>query len=170
MVIPSSGLNQASYNGGAGDALRSAMAASKREKLEPALGADFSALNDEQLVDDFHYTLFPNVTFNIHLPTPWLFRHRPHPSDPQKMYFDFFIFAQNPKAEIPRPDHGDHVPGDGFGFSSIGLGAGIVDEDLYNLPRIQQGMASEAFPGLHLGTQETRIRHFHDVLLQYLQA
>jgi phenylpropionate dioxygenase-like ring-hydroxylating dioxygenase large terminal subunit len=168
MVMPSSGLDPESYQGKAGDELRTALAESKRKNFEPALGADFSVLNDDQMVDDFHYTLFPNVTFNIHVPTPWLFRHRPHPTDPQKMYFDFYIFVQNQNAEIPRPAHEDHVWGDGFGFSSVGLGAGIVDEDLYNLPRIQRGMASEAFPGLHLGTQEVRIRHFHDVLMGYL--
>ena len=49
-------------------------------------------------------------------------------------------------------------------------GGELVDEDLYNLPRIQRGMQSAAFKSLHLGTQEVRILHFHDTLMQYLQG
>jgi hypothetical protein len=44
-----------------------------------------------------------------------------------------------------------------------------MDEDLYNLPRIQAGMRSAAFQDLHLGTQEVRIRHFHHTLMSYLR-
>ena len=45
----------------------------------------------------------------------------------------------------------------------------LIDEDLYNLPRIQAGMRSAAFKGLHLNTQEIRIRHHHHTLMQYLE-
>lgn len=37
-----------------------------------------------------------------------------------------------------------------------------------NLPRIQAGMRSAAFRGLHLSAQEIRIRHFHHTLMQYI--
>jgi hypothetical protein len=41
-------------------------------------------------------------------------------------------------------------------------------QDFYNLPRIQKGMNSSGFEGLHLGDQELRIRHFHHTLDRYL--
>ena len=47
-------------------------------------------------------------------------------------------------------------------------GGDLIDEDLYNLPRIQAGMRSRAFESLHLGTQEVRILHFHKTLEDYL--
>ena len=41
---------------------------------------------------------------------------------------------------------------------------------MYNLPRIQAGMRSAAFAGLHLSTQEIRIRHFHHTLMRYVKS
>jgi hypothetical protein len=49
-------------------------------------------------------------------------------------------------------------------------GGNVLDEDLYNLPRIQAGMRSAAFEGLHLSTQEIRIRHFHHTLMRYVDS
>ena len=106
MFLERVGVDVASSRGGPAEA-RAAYADAVR-KMAPALGCDFSEMNESQMCDDFHYTLFPNVTFNIHVPTPWLFRHRPHPSDPQKMYFDFYIFMQQPGPGIVE---GTLVPG-----------------------------------------------------------
>ena len=38
-------------------------------KIGPTLGANLSELNESQLCDDFHYTIFPNMTFNTHAPS-----------------------------------------------------------------------------------------------------
>ena len=81
------------------DEARAALADAVR-KQGPALGCDFSELNDSQLVDDFHYTLFPNITFNIHARFVWVFRHRPHPDDPNKMFFDVWNVART--VRIPQ--------------------------------------------------------------------
>ena len=48
-------------------------------------------------------------------------------------------------------------------------GGELLDEDLYNLPRIQAGMRSAAFESLHLGQQEVRILHHHKTLEGYLE-
>ena len=73
-------------------------------KMGPALGCDFSELNEAQMCDDFHYTLFPNATFNIHSLFVWVFTHRPHPDDPNKMFFDFWSLVRAPAQQIPRPE------------------------------------------------------------------
>ena len=52
----------------------------------------------------------------------------------------------------------------------VGGGGELLAQDFYNLPRIQQGMNSSGFEGLHLGDQELRIRHFHQTLDKYLNA
>lgn len=59
------------FEGGAEDA-RKAFAEQQR-KLAVGLGADLSELNESQLCDDFHYTIFPNMTFNTHALFTWVF-------------------------------------------------------------------------------------------------
>jgi phenylpropionate dioxygenase-like ring-hydroxylating dioxygenase large terminal subunit len=166
--VAGAGLDPESFEGGA-DEVRPAIARAILEKRGPAIGVDFSELNEDQLNDDFHYTVFPNITFNAHAQFVWVFRHRPHPSDPQRMFFDFLNLVRAGNQNIPRGEHSQHVLTNDFSLAKQGLpGGDLLDEDMYNLPRIQQGMNSAAFTGLHLGAQEIRIRHFHETLNQYL--
>ena len=79
--------------------LRSAVAAHKRS-MTSENGLDFSKLTDDQLTADYHYNIFPNVTFNLFGEQMWMFRHRPHPTDPDKMYFDRMIFNRVPKGDV----------------------------------------------------------------------
>ena len=134
----------------------------------PATGADFSRLSEAQMCDDFHYTIFPNVTFNTHSMFVWVFTHRPHEEDPNKMYFDFVNLVNVPAQDVPRPEKLRLRASAGDGMAGKLDGGELLDEDLYNLPRIQRGMRSAAFRELHLGTQEVRIRHFHETLMRYL--
>lgn len=161
------GVDVESFRGGPADARREFAAAVRR--LGGSLGSDFSQLDDTQMCDDFHYTVFPNLTFNVHSMFVWIFRHRPHPTDPNKMYFDFLNLLNTPAQDVPRPRHERRCAGEGGDLSHI-PGGEILDEDLYNLPRIQAGMQSSAFEALYLGDQEIRIRHFHDTLMRYIAA
>jgi hypothetical protein len=97
-------------------------------------------------------------------------RHRPHPTDPDKMYFDFFNLLRAPNAEFPRPERVEAVSDDELLLEPVGGGGELLAQDTFNLPRIQQGMHSAGFKGLHLGRQEIRIRHFHHVLDRYVPA
>ena len=76
-------------------------------------GIDVSALVDDQLIDDFHYFLFPNITLNISAHHFWLFRHRPHPRDPEQMLWDFqqFVRVRPGQSAPPRPAHQHYVLG-----------------------------------------------------------
>ena len=129
----------------------------------PKRGRDYSELNDDQLTDDYHYMIFPNVTLNTHADDLMLFRQRPHPTDPDKMFYDIWMFELLDEGEEPprRPKHQIFKHGD----KSIGL---VLDQDAFNLPNVQKGMHSSAFEGLWLGEQELRIRHFHKVVDDYL--
>ncbi len=134
------------------------------------LGCNFQEMNESQMCDDFHYTIFPNVTFNTHAVFTWVFTHRPHPEDPNKMFFDFIEIIRSPAQDVPRPEKRFFRSADGDSLDGVCEGGNLLDEDLYNLPRIQAGMRSAAFQGLHLGTQEIRIRHHHDTLMKYLDG
>ena len=165
--LRTAGIDPDTFTGGADD-VRPAIAKAVREVQGPAMGVDFCELNDAQLVDDFHYTLFPNVTFNIFGRSAWMFIHQPHASDPNKMLFRFVNLLRAPAATIPRPDPVHFTLEDGFEHEPVGGGGKLLGQDFYNLPRIQRGMRSAGFQGLHLGDSELRIRHFHAVLDGYL--
>ena len=127
------------------------------------LGKDYSELNDDQLTDDYHYMIFPNLSLNVHADDFWVFRQRPHASDPNKMYYDIWTYELVPQGQ-EWPQRAKHQSWK-HGEKSIGL---VLDQDAANLPNVQAGMHSQGFRGLWLGRQELRIRHFHKVLDDYL--
>ncbi|MFK8017171.1 MAG: SRPBCC family protein, partial [Gammaproteobacteria bacterium] len=95
-----------------------------------------------------------------------LFRHRPHPTDPNKMFFDTWTLEYIvDEDEIPeyRPRHKHYKSGEKY----LGM---VIDQDGGNLPRVQQGMNSAAYDGLWLGDLEVRLRHFHQTLTAYLNS
>jgi phenylpropionate dioxygenase-like ring-hydroxylating dioxygenase large terminal subunit len=128
-----------------------------------AMGYDFSELNDDQLTDDYHYMIFPNITFNTHCNSVMVFRQRPHPTDPNKMFYDVQNYSTVPKGEAwpERPAHRQWKHGE----ESLGE---VLDQDAANLPMVQSGMNSAGYRGLWIGDQELRIRHFHKTLDDYL--
>jgi phenylpropionate dioxygenase-like ring-hydroxylating dioxygenase large terminal subunit len=134
-----------------------------KRKHGPAQGKDYSKLNDDQLTDDYHYLIFPNVTLNVHADDLMLFRQRPHPTDPDRMFYDIWTFELVPEGHEwrarPKHQHFSH------GEKSIGL---VLDQDAANLPGVQAGMHSAGFEGLWIGAQELRIRHFHKVIDDYV--
>lgn len=162
LILPGCGIDPATFTGTIDD-VRDAVWKATREQAV-GQGVDLSDLRDEQLLDDYHYTIFPNVTLNIHGRGFWLFRHRPHPTDPNRMFFDFQDhWYLPPGTHPPRPAQREYTA------NSTSLGE-VMDQDLHNLSRVQAGMRSRAFGGLFLGAQERRIRHFHHVLEGYLNG
>jgi phenylpropionate dioxygenase-like ring-hydroxylating dioxygenase large terminal subunit len=134
-----------------------------KRRTGASMGRDYSKPNDDQLTDDYHYLIFPNVTLNVHADDLMLFRQRPHPTDPDRMLYDVWTFELVPEGaeRPPRPKHQYFRHGD----KSIGL---VLDQDAQNLPGVQDGMHSAGIDGLWIGSQELRIRHFHKVLMDYL--
>ena len=156
------GIDPETFSGTAPE-VRSRLIAAGREKAA-ADSIDLSELSDAQMVDDFHYLIFPNITLNIHATGTMLFRQRPHPTDPNRMYFDLQNMTRVPSGKRPpRPQHEQSRHGE----VSLGL---VLDQDAYNLPRVQKGMQSAGYQGLHIGFQERRIRHMHHVLDGYLSG
>ena len=161
--LRSAGIDPDTFEGGMG-AVRPAMQKAVRAAAE-AQGMDVSGLNDDQMSDDYHYYLFPNLTFNITAVSFGFFRQRPHATDPNKMYFDMQSYVRVPEGADapPRPIHSQRKHGE----ISIGL---VMDQDSYNLPRVQKGMNSRAYKGLLINYRERRIRHMHTVLDGYLEG
>ena len=86
------------------------------------------------------------------------------PTNPDKMFFDLQNYMRMPKGRsIPRAPHERWKHAE----QSLGL---VLDQDAYNLPRVQKGMHSAGYRGLHIANQERRIRHMHQTLDSYLDA
>lgn len=161
VIMKTAGMDPADYDGRIADIRRDV----QRWKREHGVsqGKDYSRLNDDQLTDDYHYLIFPNLSLNVHADDFWVFRQRPHPTDPDRMFYDIWTFELVRHGEEwprrPRHQHFRH------GDKSIGL---VLDQDAANLPGVQAGMHSKGFRGLWLGAQELRIRHFHQVIDHYI--
>ncbi len=180
--LKSEGFPADDYKGGV-STLRRDVAAFKREQSKET-GLDFSKLHDDQLTADFHYNIFPNVTFNLFGEQMWMFRHRPHPTDPDKMYFDRMVFNRVPEGEAGantaagavdmfleldegnvegRPEHQFYK----YGERSSGL---LLDQDASCLAGVQKGLHSKGCKGLWISHHERRIRNFHKTWETYLGA
>jgi phenylpropionate dioxygenase-like ring-hydroxylating dioxygenase large terminal subunit len=156
------GVDPADYEGRPRD-LRLAIQRAKRARQDDTI-YPYRRMNDDQLSDDYHYMIFPNATMNVYGEAMLLFVSRPHPTDPNKMLFDLMNFAHLPPDQPWQlPEHQTYK----HGQISLGL---VLDQDAYNLPRVQEGMNSRAYEGLIIGTQELRIRHFHKILDDYIDG
>jgi phenylpropionate dioxygenase-like ring-hydroxylating dioxygenase large terminal subunit len=132
-------------------------------------------LTDEQLSDVYHYTIFPNVSFNLFAAGINGFRYRPHETDPQKMYYDLLLLAHFPDGEAPeRPVHTTFDIGATPSYREA-LDTPVSDEvievleqDAENMIPVQKGLASDGFRGMVVGDQEVRVRHFHQTVDEFL--
>ncbi|MEM6913715.1 MAG: SRPBCC family protein, partial [Pseudomonadota bacterium] len=134
---------------------------------------DMSGISDSEMTDNFTYNVFPNFS-------PWggfipniIYRWRPW-GDPDHCLMEVRILARNPKDEpMPRSATMHLIPDDQpFASASDVIGAalaGVYDQDMANLPYVQEGMKASPNRQLQLGNyQEIRIRHFHRTLDKYL--
>lgn len=124
---------------------------------------DVDALDDSQLVDDWHFYFFPNTIINNFSFGYWLFRILPDPDDPDYSTIDMWYHHRVPDTveTLPPPDPHVVIP------EGESCGA-VMDQDLGNLPKQQAGFRSPAAPGHRLSSLEARIAHMHDVIDRYL--
>jgi len=134
-----------------------------REFLRGRTDVDLSALGDDQLTDNHQYYVFPNLTLNVYAMKHMLLRHRPHPTDPNRMLLDQQQYVRVPRG-APRPPR-PKPERFHYGKGSLGF---VTDQDTFNLVRVQRGMQSRGFDALVLGDNERRLRHMHRTIDEYL--
>jgi len=188
--LKSLGLDPSDYRGRVPE-IRRAVQMRKRE-VGAAMGFNYSAFNDDQLSDVWQYNLFPNVILSFAPEYCWILRPRPHPTDPEKCYFDKITLTLMPdpalieaadaqkagrpgsqllgtKSEETSTDNGYKRPErDVFGHDAILNGEKTmtitIDQDIHLLGGVQSGMRSKGFDQVWLNDDEMRIQHFHDAL------
>ena len=150
----------------------------RRRAMEDDTYLPFKNMNDEQLVHQYHYSLFPNTTFTQTPEGGAVFRYRPHATDPGRCYYDFFILAHLPPGtpEIERPENKIHRHEDDIDYSKAFNGtfdpilANVLSQDGSNMVTMQAGVQSDSFKGMLLCDQEVRIRHFHKTIDQFIDG
>lgn len=162
-------IDPAAYDGHTGD-LRQAIIEAKR-KLGPARGyTNYDDMTDQQLVDYFHCTLFPNLTLTMSPEQCQILRTEPHPTDPEKCVFQHWCLyppvegmkeVVTPIGNLPlRHDavarHSAYGDGVSLGY--------VADQDLSIGTSQQQGLNSRGFKGCILPRQEKRVQRFHELL------
>ncbi len=178
-------LDPAAFKGRVLD-VRRAVQLRKRD-IGRSLGYDYAPFADDQLSDVWQYNLFPNVILSFTPEHLWLMRARPHPTDPQRCYFDklsFLLFADpalsNATRDIAgpgravsvangqRPDGYTRPLRDVFDHQAIlrheKTMTITIDQDIELLGHVQAGMNSAGFDSVWLNDDELRVQHFHNRL------
>jgi phenylpropionate dioxygenase-like ring-hydroxylating dioxygenase large terminal subunit len=139
----------------------------------------YQNMNDEELTDSLHTVVFPNVTLSFLPDTLIFFRTEPHPSDPEKCFFDLWslVFPMEGVEEAEASMFGRLPVREGElqhrvfdrGRGVPELKDSIVYQDLMIAENQQRGMHSRGYGDAYLSAQETRVRFFHEVLNDYLE-
>ena len=156
-----------------GETARKAMAAANRDRYTESTGYDHSEATDAELLDAFTYNVFPNFA-------PWggfmpniVYRWRPWP-DQDSCLMEVRIIARDRKgADLSeRKAVTMHMLDDDQPWTAateLGTLGSIFDQDMANLPYVQEGLKCSKTGEVNLGDyQEIRIRHFHRTLDKYL--
>ncbi len=157
------------YRGRVND-IRDAIVEAKR-RLGPERGyTNYVHMTDQQLVDYFHCTMFPNLTLTMSPEQCQIMRTEPHPTDPAKCIFQHWVLVPpvDGMDEVETPIGGVPLQHDAIVRHSVygdGVSLGFVaDQDLSIGTSQQRGLNSRGFKGCILTNQEKRIQRFHELL------
>ncbi|UZW57084.1 aromatic ring-hydroxylating dioxygenase subunit alpha [Sphingobium sp. JS3065] len=150
--------------------LRQQAAAWHREVQKQFYGVDCKA-PDAVMLDAILYFVFPNYAFWLSESLPFVYRFTPHETDPQKSYYEVHMLLPYDESK-PRPAPSpmvhlgndaslkEHMPA--FGFLAY-----VFDQDMANMPRVQQGLQAADPRRTHsqLGAyQEMIIQHWNALI------
>ncbi len=149
----------------------------QKRALGPARGHTYTNdLEDDELTDYFHHTIFPNLAVTA---TPvdggvHVFRTEPHPTDPNWCTFEYWALAPEIEGQGEVLTVAGMMPFEEAELESLVYGqdevGDFIDQDLGVAVWQQQGLRSEAYADAFLSEQETRVRRFHEVLNDYLEG
>ncbi len=155
-----------------GQTTRSYMAQMLRGMIGGGSGWDLKQAADSEMLDAIQYFVFPNFF-------PWggffnniVYRFRPNGQDPNSCLMEVMLLAPVRKGgDRPAPAKYRLLGTDEHWVSAKELGVlgPVFDQDMSNIPFVQKGLRATHKPGVTLGNyQESRIRHLHRTLDQYL--
>ncbi len=153
--------------------------AAKRARWREMGHLHYENLSDEDLTESPFQFLFPNIAFGASADGVAFFRWEPHPDDPEKCFFDLWVFAypvhgqssyvqRTATKEVPLEeaeyDYRDY--NDGAGVQD--LFDQVVYQDWQLTAGMRAGWRSRGYQEPFMAAQETRVRFFHETLHDYL--
>lgn len=161
--------------------VRASIQQAKRRRSEK-YDLGYERFTDGQLTDSWATGIFPNVQIGLHPEGAFLMRFMPHPTDPERFYYDTMTLIRpidDPNYTTPGwmglPEGTDTTGEVRPDTEYVALGeppnlGQVLDQDSELLPVVQQGLRSKGFKGAIWGEQEQRLRHFHKELERYLNG
>jgi phenylpropionate dioxygenase-like ring-hydroxylating dioxygenase large terminal subunit len=180
-MLKEAGIDPASFRGSARE-VREAVQKAKRARARRVGLKHYERFTDGQLTDSWATGLFPNVQMGMHPEGVFIMRFLPHPSDPEKFYYDTMILyrhVDDPDYTVPAwmglPQGIDVTGATRPNVVHVPLGekpnlGEVLDQDSELLPIQQRGIRSRGFRGPLWGEQEQRVRHFHRELDRYIRG
>jgi len=151
---------------------RAVLGQAQRDALAQQFGRSFDHWTDSELLDGIQYFVFPNFYVFAGPRTNAVYRFRPDGNDPDSCIAEVLLLAQPPaEGELAKPKPVRWLqPGETFSdITEIGLLGPVFDQDYANLPHIQKGLKTTRSNGVVMGRyQENRIRHYHQILDEWL--
>ncbi|MFN3233530.1 MAG: aromatic ring-hydroxylating oxygenase subunit alpha [Alphaproteobacteria bacterium] len=159
-----------------GKTAREFMSDLRRSTIAEQFKKDYSHSTDSEMLDAIQYWVFPNFF-------PWggygtniVYRFRPDGLNPDSALMEVFILCDYDTAG-PRPEPAPfRLLGEDEEWieasDQIGGLAAVFQQDMANMPRVQKGMKTLARnKGVTLANyQESRVRHLHKKLDEYMSA
>ncbi|WP_439533800.1 aromatic ring-hydroxylating oxygenase subunit alpha [Polymorphobacter sp.] len=151
-----------------GRSARATMGDFNRHRFGELFGRDLDHATDAEVQDAFTYNVFPNFS-------PWggfqptvVYRWRPWHDVRHTLMEVRLLGRLKPGETAPMPAMTMLAPDESFADHLGQLGA-VLEQDMANLPHVQTGMEASKTGQLQLARyQESRIRHFHKTLDDYL--
>jgi phenylpropionate dioxygenase-like ring-hydroxylating dioxygenase large terminal subunit len=158
-----------------GQKARAMAAEIMRQQAGERDGNDYSQASDAEMLDPMLYNIFPNISIWSGYYINLVYRWRPYKNDPNRGIMEVMKILPAPK-EGPTPDP---VPCHWLGedepwtaAEELGPLAAVFEQDMANLPYVQEGMLASARGGngkIQLANyQEMRIRQHHVTLDKYI--
>jgi nitrite reductase/ring-hydroxylating ferredoxin subunit len=147
------------------------------DMLRPAMSrhhrTDLGAVSDSEILDQIQYFIFPNLIPWPTVGAPLVYRFRPHGGPHQSLMEVFYLHPvpdDDPEPEVPAEIRLE--PGQPWGsVPELGGYGPVFDQDMPNLARVQRGLRSTSRRTIKLSAyQESRIRHFHRTLGEYVDV
>jgi carnitine monooxygenase subunit len=178
-MMQEAGMNPDEFKGSARE-VRQAIQQAKRMRARKVGLYHYETFTDGQLTDSWATGLFPNVQMGMHPEGVFIMRFVPHPTDPERFYYDTMILyrvVDDPNYSVPAwmglPPDTDVSGRTRPNIRRVPIGekpnlGEVLDQDSELLPIVQQGIRSRGFKGPLWGEQEVRVRHFHRELDRYI--
>ena len=152
---------------------RVVLGALNRKNFARAFEGDFESATDAELLDAMVYNVFPNFS-------PWggfapniVYRWRPNGMDVNSSIMEVMMLMRVPRGK-PRPKpvktHWLSASEPWSSATELPILGAVIDQDMSNMGQVQRGLIASRTGKVQLANyQESRIRHFHQTLDEYLR-